>query len=138
MKKLFLPSLLLLLIVCMTACGSGKPAEAEAENPIAGKVYQVNAYGDDLDWKWCRFNDDGTYQGVNSKWLGSVNGKPDYSLTSVYGTYTLDGAALTMASGEKSISAVVKDDGARIMIGKTELLDKTTELADDPLMRAFD
>ena len=138
MKKLAALFLILLLIFCAAGCGApDRPAEAEPKSPLAGRVFAVNTVKEELGWRWCKFYDDGTFQCVSSEWTGSVNGKPQYSRKSTYGTYTLDGAALTMSAGEKTLSAVVMDGGQRIMIGDIELLDRTEKLDGDSIMEEF-
>lgn len=142
MKRSLLVLLIFVLLASLIGCGSTQSKEAAPEkkqNPIAGRVYAVNkGDSDGLGWKWCKFYDDGTYQGVKSEYLQTVNGKRLYSRSSSYGTYTLDGAALTMQSGEKSYSAVIKYDGYQIFIGEIELLDQTKEMAGDSIMEEFD
>ena len=139
MKKITACILLLLLIVAAAGCGAAPeaPAEAEPKSPIAGRVYAVNTMTDELGWSWCKFYGDGTFQGVSSTWTSSVNGKPQYSRKSTYGTYALDGAALTMSVGEMTLSAVIMDGGQRIMIGDIELVDRTEKLVGDSIMDEF-
>ena len=109
-------------------------------NPISGKVFRVERYGNDFLWKWAKFYDNDTFQGIEAELIGASKGKTQYRFTNYYGIYSIDGAKIVLRIGDDEYFGVIKegDDSLYIYFGKAELKDVTEKLVGDQLNDMFD
>ncbi len=107
MKKILLAFLSAMLILSAAGCGSGTQTGEDNSIPILDRIYLNNSPLSEksLDFDFLKFYDDGTFQGL------------DTGYKSYYGTYTIDGNALTLNLSDKTCADVVLDEGASVTFG---------------------
>lgn len=126
MKRIILTLLFISMILSLSGCGN-KPSKQEEPNPIVEKIYMHNTpLVKTFDFDFLKFYEDNTFQGV------------DTSYRSYYGTYTINGNALTLNLSDKTYAGVVLDNGASVTFGKDEFIDWTEHIKNtDPLFETF-
>ena len=130
MKRIkFIITLTFLMIVAV-GC-SDTNSSNETQNPIAEKIY--NSSREIFDFQFIKFYDDNTFQGIKVEPATTGNKKTNH-----YGTYSIDGNAITINILDKSYYGVVLDDGASIFFDDDKLTDHTNDIkANDPILNEF-
>lgn len=131
MKRIILTLLFISMILSLTGCGN-EPSKQEEPNPILEKIYMNNTplLQKTIDFDFLEFYDDNTFQGIE------VKGKSN--TTNHYGTYTIDGNALTLNLSDKTYAGVILDDGAGVTFGSDNFVDWTSNIKDtDPILEKF-
>lgn len=130
MKRVLSTIIILATIFSLTSC-NGKDSD-ETENFLIGKIYMNNTPGlqSTLDFDFVKFYDDNTFQAIE---VVSAYGSKSH-----YGTYAIDGNALTINISDKTYAGVILDDGASIELGDDDFIDWTEHIKDtDPLLDKF-
>ena len=132
MKRIkFIITLTFLMIVAV-GCSDADFSKETQEN-ISEKIYKNNSSREIFDFQFIKFYDDNTFQGIKAE-LGTTGTET----TDHYGTYSIDGNAITINLLDKSYYGVVLDDGASIFFDDKKLIDHTNEIkANDPILSEF-
>lgn len=102
-------------------------AEQTADNPVIGRIYMVEGTDSDFEFNVVRFYDDNTFQGV--KFTSNTK------YASFYGSYELNGNAITLKMSDESYSGAVKDNGSTIRFGNSSFSDWTDNVGPtDPML----
>lgn len=117
-------------LIFLTGC-SNTSSEEKTPNPILEKIYMHNTpLEHTFEFDFIKFYDDNTFQGIET------SGKS--KTTNYYGTYTIDGNALTINISDNSYAGAVLDEGSIITFGNDEFVDWTEHIKDtDPILEKF-
>lgn len=128
MKKVLLAFLSFMLILSIAGCGTD--TRTEEDSPIVGKIYMHNTFSDAFDFDYVKFYDDGTFQGIE---VVSSSRSENH-----YGTYAMDGNAITLYISDKTYAGAVLDNGTSIVFDSDEFVDWTGHIKDtDAILEKF-
>lgn len=139
MKKMLPILLIVILLFCITSCSDN--AETTEPNLLIGKIYMLNTpLEKEIDFDFLKFYDDNTFQGIKIESI-TRNYKTDKSETNTsncYGTYSIEGNALSINLSDKIYAWVIAENGNSIKSEKTEFINYTDNIKeDDPLLEMF-
>jgi len=146
-RKVFLIGFVLILMVGFVGCG-----DSGEGNPLIGNTYRASQpTGIDrgrqvpdgqmgfIMFSFVRFHENGTLEWVDVVWDGVFGSNATYRNNKHYGSYDLDGGALTITlSGEDSMLLVVHEGGAELTYGSTRFRVFDESTSDEQSRSALD
>lgn len=139
MKKMLPILLIAILLISITSCSDN--AEKTEPNLLIGKIYMLNTpLEKEIDFDWLKFYDDNTFQGIKIESFDRNNETKELvpTFTNFYGTYTIDGNALSINLSDNTYAWVIGENGESIKSGKTEFVSWKDHIdEDDPLFKEF-
>lgn len=130
MKRVISIITILATVFFLTSCNNND--SEETANLLLGKIYLNNSpvLQKTLDFNYVKFYDDNTFQAVEVVSASSHK--------SHYGTYSIDGNALTININDKTYAGVIFDDGTSIELSDDDFIDWTEHIeATDSLLDNF-
>lgn len=147
MKKILYVLPIFIFMLCITACSNNSQNEEtnnsqneEINNPIIDKIYMHSTpLEKTFDFEFIKFYSDNTFQGIHASFYKNpITDKNEPKYTNYYGTYEINGAALTMNISNDSFAGAIIDDGNTISFGNDQFINDTEIIDnDDPLLSEF-